>query len=142
MGAVDQEQSRVTADAAVARRPQVGTFANDPSLSAAEIAAIVRWVDTGAPQGDPRDMPTLPRSTDGWQLGGPDRIVELPEVQVPATGRDYFPTATLTLVEFRAARRVCRRTGHQHRVGVSAHAPARKGHEDVPIRRSWSTCHS
>ncbi len=54
---------------------------------------IAKWVDAGAPQGDPKDMPTLPKFTDGWQLGEPDMIVELPEVQIPATGDDYLPDA-------------------------------------------------
>jgi hypothetical protein len=74
----------------------VGTFANDPSLSDAEIATITRWVDNGAPQGDPKDLPTPPQFTEGWQLGEPDQIIELPEVQIPATGDDYFPTPSIT----------------------------------------------
>ena len=32
-------------------------FKNDRSLSDEQIATIVRWVDLGAPQGDPKDMP-------------------------------------------------------------------------------------
>src|SRR6185436_3145715 len=32
-------------------------FKNDRSLSDAEIDTIVRWVNGGAPQGDPKDMP-------------------------------------------------------------------------------------
>jgi hypothetical protein len=75
----------------------VGTFANDPSLSDAEIATITRWVDAGAPQGDPKDMPKAPQFTDGWQLGEPDQIIELPEVQIPATGGDYFPTPSIAI---------------------------------------------
>ena len=74
-----------------------GTFANDPSLTDKEIATITRWVDAGAPQGDPSDMPTPPQFTDGWQLGEPDQIIELPEVQIPADGGDYFPTPNIAL---------------------------------------------
>ena len=77
--------------------PAVGAFANDPSLTAAEIATIARWADAGAPQGDPKEMPAQPRFIDGWQLGQPDLIVELPEIQIPATGNDYFPTPSLPL---------------------------------------------
>jgi hypothetical protein len=69
----------------------VGRFTNDPSLSDAEIRTISDWADAGAPQGEPGDMPALPEFTEGWQLGEPDLIVELPEVQVPATGEDLFP---------------------------------------------------
>src|SRR6476469_8679972 len=32
-------------------------FQNDMSLSDEQIATIARWVDAGAPQGDPKDMP-------------------------------------------------------------------------------------
>src|SRR5437899_5513850 len=32
-------------------------FANDRSLSDHQIDLILRWVDAGAPQGDPRDLP-------------------------------------------------------------------------------------
>src|ERR1700691_85410 len=35
----------------------VREFKNDMSLSDEQIATIVRWVDAGSPQGDPRDMP-------------------------------------------------------------------------------------
>ncbi len=77
--------------------PAVGTFANDPRLNAAEIATITKWVDAGAPRGDLADMPKPPQFTDGWQLGEPDLVVELPEVQIPATGNDFFPTPTLAL---------------------------------------------
>ena len=35
----------------------VQKFKNDRSLSDEQIDTIVRWVDAGAPQGDPKDMP-------------------------------------------------------------------------------------
>ena len=75
----------------------VGAFANDPSLTAEEIATITSWVDAGAPQGNPADMPAVPKFTDGWQLGEPDQIVDLPEIQVPAVGGDIFPTPSIAL---------------------------------------------
>src|SRR5438045_4891872 len=56
--------------------PHVGSFANDPRLSDAQIATIAAWTDAGAPQGDPRDMPNLPQFTDGWQLGEPGQVIE------------------------------------------------------------------
>ena len=42
--------------------PRVGvrTFKNDPTLTSDEIETIVRWVDAGAPQGNPADLP-VPR---------------------------------------------------------------------------------
>jgi hypothetical protein len=68
-----------------------GTFVNDPSLSDREIATIVEWADSGAAQGDPAHMPPLPQFTEGWQLGEPDLIVDLPEISIPATSGDLFP---------------------------------------------------
>ena len=85
--------ARAIKDKVVARQmppwfadPAVGAFANDPRLSAEDIATISRWVDAGAPQGDPKDMPAPPRFTEGWQLGEPDMVVELPEVQHSSDG--------------------------------------------------------
>ena len=80
--------------------PHFGTFANDVSLTRKEIDIIAAWVDGGAPQGEAKDMPKPPQFTDGWQLGEPDLVVELPEVQIPAAmpaGGDYFPTPFLNL---------------------------------------------
>lgn len=75
----------------------IGSFTNDPSLTDQEIATIAKWVDSGAPQGDPAEMPALPTFAEGWQLGEPDLIVDLPEVQVPATGADLFPIPTVNV---------------------------------------------
>ena len=56
-----------------------GIFANDPSLSEKEIATIVRWVEAGSPEGDPRDAPPRRRLAEGWELGTPDLVLEAPE---------------------------------------------------------------
>jgi hypothetical protein len=60
----------------------VQEFKNDRSLTDDQIATIAKWVEAGAPQGDPRDMPpakTWP-SDQGWNYAerfgqGPDLIV-------------------------------------------------------------------
>ena len=74
------------------RRIGIQRFKNDPSLTDAEIAAIVDWVDAGAPRGDLADMPPLPTwgSADDWQIGEPDLIVRYPSYLVPAAGPDLF----------------------------------------------------
>jgi hypothetical protein len=68
-------------------------FKNDVSLSDQEIATIVKWVDGGAPKGDPADLPP-PRKfddTDKWHIGQPDLIVQLPNDRiVPAKGADQW----------------------------------------------------
>ncbi len=75
----------------------IGAFVNDPSLTDREIATIAEWVDSGAAQGDPAHMPPVPQFTEGWQLGEPDLVVDLPEIQVPATGGDLFPLPMVTV---------------------------------------------
>lgn len=74
------------------RRIGIQQFKNDPSLTDAEIATIVDWVDAGAPRGNPADMPPLPTwgSADDWQIGEPDLIVRYPSYLVPAAGPDLF----------------------------------------------------
>lgn len=77
--------------------PAHGTFTNDMALGEDEIATVVAWVDQGAKRGDPADMPAMPASVDGWRLGEPDYIIELPEVYVAAETEDLFPNVNLTL---------------------------------------------
>ena len=74
------------------RRIGVQAFKNDPSLTDDEIAMIAGWVDAGSPRGDPADMPPLPRygSSDDWQIGEPDLVVQYPSYLVPAAGPDVF----------------------------------------------------
>jgi hypothetical protein len=62
-------------------------FSNDRSLNSRDIDTIVKWVDAGAPEGNPADMPP-PRqfpAAEVWQIGQPDVIVSLPkDYVVPA----------------------------------------------------------
>jgi hypothetical protein len=74
-----------------------GYFKNDVRLLQTEIDTIARWVDSGAPRGNPDELPDLPTFIEGWQLGEPDLIVTLPEVTVPAEGDDYYPDLSHTL---------------------------------------------
>jgi len=68
-------------------------FKDDPSLSDAEVATIVGWVDAGAPRGNPADMPP-PRvfdDSDRWHIGKPDLIVSLPaENTIEAQSSDWW----------------------------------------------------
>jgi len=68
-------------------------YKNDHSLSDAEIATIVRWVDGGALQGNPADAPPLltfpPESQ--WAIGKPDLVVSLDrEHRMYAKGPDWW----------------------------------------------------
>jgi len=64
-----------------------GPFENDRSLSDADIETIVRWVDSGAPEGQPGALPQAPPATDGWSAGTPDGVFAMQEpFNVPAEG--------------------------------------------------------
>jgi hypothetical protein len=68
--------------------PHVGKFANDRSLSQAEIDTLVAWADGGAKEGDPKDAPAPRQFVDGWNIGTPDLVLETPNAfEVPATGQ-------------------------------------------------------
>jgi hypothetical protein len=73
------------------RNVGITKFKDDPSLTDAEIATIARWVDGGAQQGNPADMPP-PRQfseIDKWYIGKPDVIVAMDKPYVlPAAGPD------------------------------------------------------
>ena len=68
-------------------------FKDDPSLTDAEIATIVKWVDGGAPAGSAADMPPpkLFADVDRWHIGKPDMVVSLPKpYELRANGPDEF----------------------------------------------------
>jgi hypothetical protein len=67
--------------------PHYGKFSNDPSLSQKEIDTIVGWVDAGAPKGDDKDMPSVPKFVEGWTIGKPDVVLSMQEEHaIPADG--------------------------------------------------------
>jgi hypothetical protein len=67
--------------------PHYGKFANDRSLSQPEIDTLVSWVDGGAKEGDPKDAPAPVQWVDGWSIGKPDAVFEMPhDFDVPAAG--------------------------------------------------------
>jgi mono/diheme cytochrome c family protein len=78
--------------------PHIGEFANDRRLSQQQIETISTWVDQGAPEGNPKDLPPAPKFLDGWNIGKPDAVFYLPqEYNVPASGvveYKYFKVAT------------------------------------------------
>jgi hypothetical protein len=94
-------------------------FQNDRSLSDAQIAAIVGWVDAGSPLGDPKDMPAPKKfpEDDSWQLakvyGQPDLVLKSESYTMPAHGQDVWfkPLTDVPLTEARWVRAVEMRPG-------------------------------
>jgi hypothetical protein len=84
-------------------------FKNDVSLSEEEIATIIAWVDAGAPEGDPADLPPPATFDTGENFrmldkyGPPDLIVKTTPFTVPANGNDQWwrPVVATGLTEDR-----------------------------------------
>ncbi len=75
--------------------PQYGKWANDASLSDAEIATIKAWVDEGKKEGDPKSLPPKPVFSTDWKIGKPDVIISIPEHVLTATGPDEYEYFTV-----------------------------------------------
>ena len=71
-----------------------GSFLNERRLSDAERDTLLRWASNGAPEGNPQDLPPVPKYESGWIIGKPDLVFEMPEdYKVPAQGTiayEYF----------------------------------------------------
>jgi hypothetical protein len=73
-------------------------FKNDRSLTDAQLDTILRWVDAGAPQGDPKDMPAPKQWPDGqgWNFAAqfgqkePDLIIKSYDFTMPAVSQDVW----------------------------------------------------
>ena len=78
--------------------PHTGEWANDRRLKQQEIDAITAWIDSGAKEGDARDLPATPQFAEGWTIGKPDVVIEVPEeFTLGASGPDeyqYFDAPT------------------------------------------------
>jgi len=114
-----------------------GTFRNEQSLTEAEIDTIVAWVNGGAREGDPATLPTLPTFPEGWQIGTPDMVFEMPvDYQIPAAGTidyQYFEVPTdftedrwMQAGEVRAGDRA-----HVHHIIVYVREPGDSGRPNV-----------
>lgn len=82
----------------IERNIGIQKFKDDQSLSDEEIATIVKWVDAGAPRGNPADMPAAPKFEQAyeWAMGKPDLVISTPEpITVPAVAPDWWTNQIL-----------------------------------------------
>jgi hypothetical protein len=113
-------------------------FENDRSLSDDQIDTIVRWVDAGAPQGDPKDMPKARVWADesDWsfakQLGQPDLVLKSPAYTMPAHAQDAWwkPVMDTGLKEPRWVRAIEMRPTSVTARRITHHAVARLKQDD------------
>jgi hypothetical protein len=109
-------------------------FKNDRSLTDAEIDAVVRWVNGGAPKGDPKDMPPAVKwpNEQGWNFASmfgqkePDLIVRSTPYLQKAGGQDAWwkPTVPTGLTEARWVRAIEIRPGSVKGRKITHHALA------------------
>ncbi len=72
-------------------REGYGNFAEPRRLNQPQIDLILRWIDSGCPEGSARDLPRAPQFPGGWQLGRPDLVLKMDRpFKVPAEGRDVY----------------------------------------------------
>ena len=71
--------------------PRYGEWTNEHLLTADEKRTVVDWAESGAARGNPEAAPEPLAFVDGWNIGEPDLVLELPEAyRVPAEGTiDY-----------------------------------------------------
>jgi hypothetical protein len=93
----DRVESRVMPPWPLDRTVGIQEFKNDMSLSDEEVSTIVRWVNEGAAEGDPADMPPAivwPDYANSWMLapryGQPDIVITTEDYTVPAEGLDQW----------------------------------------------------
>jgi Tfp pilus assembly protein PilF len=71
--------------------PQKLKFADELRLSDAEINLIQSWVEQGAIEGNPADLPPAPKFVEGWRLGPPDLILTATKpLTLPPSGTDTY----------------------------------------------------
>ena len=71
--------------------PHFGQWANDRRLTDAEIKTIVAWVDSGAVEGNAKDLPPAPKFAEGWNIPTPDVVLKMEdEYVVEASGPDEY----------------------------------------------------
>ena len=94
--------------------PGYGEFVGERWLRDEQIELFRAWVEQGMPRGDPARLPALPSFSDGWALGEPDLVLEMPAAfELPAGGHDVYRNFVLPtgLTEDRWVRAVELRAG-------------------------------
>jgi hypothetical protein len=108
-------------------------FQNDRSLTDAQVATIVKWVDAGAPLGDKKDLPAAKVWPDesGWMYAKvigqePDLVIKSEPYTVKAVNQDEWwkPVSDIPLTEERWVRAVEMRPGTVAGRKITHHALA------------------
>jgi hypothetical protein len=122
-------------------------FQNDSSLTDEQIDTIVRWVNAGAPLGNPKDMPPPKQwpNDNGWKLakqfGQPDLVVDSEPYTMPAHSQDVWwkPLSELPLTEPRWVRAVEIRPATPAGRRIMHHVLARLQQDEPDLRKALFT---
>ena len=78
--------------------PASYAYRDSRRLTDEQIALIQTWVKQGMPKGDLARTPALPKFPEGWQIGTPDLVVEMPKAfPIPAEGADIYRNFVIPL---------------------------------------------
>jgi hypothetical protein len=78
--------------------PGLVEYAEARVLSVDELGLLRQWAEEGAHEGNRADLPTLPQWPEGWQLGTPDLVVQMPEpFALGPEGKDVYRNFTLAI---------------------------------------------
>ena len=124
-----------------------GEFLDERRLSEEQIGAFARWAAAGASEGNPADLPTVPKFPTGWQLGPPDLVVQMAQPYLLAADgpdelRNFVIPIPLTedrmvgAIEFRPGNR---RVVHHALCYLDSNGAARKldAQDDAPGYESF-----
>jgi len=78
--------------------PASYAYRDERRLTADQIALIQAWVAQGMPEGNAAEKPEPPKFANGWRLGQPDLVVEMPAAyHVAADGPDIYRNIAVPL---------------------------------------------
>lgn len=72
--------------------PNYGHFSNEMRLSDQDVETIKAWVDSGAREGEGKDLPPQPKITAGFKLGPPDIVIDIGQDYAVPSGDDVRKT--------------------------------------------------
>ncbi|HUX67421.1 MAG TPA: hypothetical protein VMV31_08020 [Terriglobales bacterium] len=124
--------------------PGIGQWANDPSLTAAQIHTLAAWAEAGAPAGDARQAPPPPHWTRGWNISPPQAVFRLPQpVKLPASGQVEY-TYEIVPTGFRHGRWVEQAEirpsarAHVHHAVVYVRPPGSSWLKNAPLGKAFT----
>jgi len=117
----------------------VGHFTNDRTLSQIEVETLVNWANQGAREGSLKDAPAPVKFAEGWIIGQPETVIEMPtSVEIPAAGTIEYTYVIIPtgLTEDRWVQRAEVRPGNRllvHHVIAFVREPKSKWMREYPV---------